>query len=106
DPVDFPPPSRSSDTPPLHGVRVIDFGNYLAGPLSTMLLADLGAEVIKVEPPEGDPMRANESAFLGCQRGKCSIALDLRRPEARPVIARLIQQADIVHHNIRMPSAR
>ncbi len=102
----FPAPSQPPGTPLLQGVRVIDFGNYLAGPLSTMLLADLGAEVIKIEPPQGDPMRANESAFLGCQRGKRSIALDLRNPESRTVIARLVQTADIVHHNIRLPTAR
>jgi len=104
-PARFPSLSRPAGTPLLQDVRVIDFGNYLAGPLSTMLLADLGAEVIKVEPPQGDPMRANESAFLGCQRGKRSIALDLRNPDARIVIERLVRTADIVHHNIRLPTA-
>ncbi len=92
--------------PLLDGIKVIDFGNYLAGPLSTMLLADLGAEVIKVEPPGGDPMRSNESAFLGCQRGKRSIVLDLRRPDAGPIVQRLVAGADIVHHNLRLPAAR
>jgi crotonobetainyl-CoA:carnitine CoA-transferase CaiB-like acyl-CoA transferase len=91
--------------PLLAGVRVIDFGNYLAGPLSTMMLADLGADVIKVEPLTGDPMRGNESAFLGCQRGKRSLTLDLKHPGARPVIERLVANADIVHHNLRLPSA-
>ena len=95
-----------SGKPLLDGVRVVDFGNYLAGPLSTMMLADLGADVIKVEPLTGDPMRANESAFLGCQRGKRSLALDLGHPDARGVIARLVAGADIVHHNLRLPSAR
>jgi crotonobetainyl-CoA:carnitine CoA-transferase CaiB-like acyl-CoA transferase len=99
-----PPPA--GNRPLLDGVRVIDFGNYLAGPLSTMMLADLGADVIKVEPLNGDPMRANESAFLGCQRGKRSLALDLGHPGARGVIARLVAGADIVHHNLRLPSAR
>jgi crotonobetainyl-CoA:carnitine CoA-transferase CaiB-like acyl-CoA transferase len=92
--------------PLLDGVRVVDFGNYLAGPLSTMMLADLGAEVIKVEPLTGDPLRANESAFLGCQRGKRSLALDLRHPQAGAVIERLVAGADIVHHNLRLPAAR
>lgn len=98
--------SPGSDRPLLDGVRVVDFGNYLAGPLSTMLLADLGATVIKVEGLKGDPMRANGSAFLGCQRGKRSLSLDPARPEARPVIERLVRGADIVHHNIRLPTAR
>lgn len=94
------------DRPLLDGVRVVDFGNYLAGPLSTMLLADLGATVIKVEGLKGDPMRANGSAFLGCQRGKRSLSIDPARSEARPVIERLVRGADIVHHNIRLPTAR
>lgn len=105
-PAGFPAPVKPAGTPLLEGIRVIDFGNYLAGPLATMLLADLGADVIKVEPPTGDPMRANESAFLGCQRGKRSLALDLRNPAAREIIARLVEGADIVHHNIRLPTAR
>ncbi|WP_347270433.1 CaiB/BaiF CoA-transferase family protein [Rhizorhabdus histidinilytica] len=99
-----PPPSTGR--PLLDGIRVVDFGNYLAGPLSTMMLADLGADVIKVEPLAGDPMRANESAFLGCQRGKRSLALDLGHAGARAVIARLVAGADIVHHNLRLPAAR
>ena len=106
-----PPRERRATAAPigaplLAGVRVLDFGNYLAGPLSTMMLADLGADVIKVEPLMGDPMRSNESAFLGCQRGKRSLALDLAHPGARAVIARLVAGADIVHHNLRLPSAR
>lgn len=96
----------STCKPLLDGVRVVDFGNYLAGPLSTMMLADLGADVVKVEPLTGDPMRSNESAFLGCQRGKRSLAVDLAHPGARAVIARLVSGADIVHHNLRLPSAR
>lgn len=99
-------PPAATGRPLLDGVCIVDFGNYLAGPLSTMILADLGADVIKVEPLKGDPMRANESAFLGCQRGKRSLALDLAHPAARSVIARLVAGADIVHHNLRLPSAR
>lgn len=97
---------KDSDKPFLDGVRILDFGQYLAGPLATMLLADLGAEVIKIEAPGGDPMRSNESAFLGCQRGKRSLALDLKHPRATEVIERLVRRSDVVHHNLRMPSAR
>jgi crotonobetainyl-CoA:carnitine CoA-transferase CaiB-like acyl-CoA transferase len=100
------PSAASGGGNPLSGIKVVDFGNYLAGPLSTMLLADLGADVIKVEALDGDPMRANESAFLSCQRGKRSLTLDLKHPDARRVIERLVGDADIVHHNLRLPSAR
>ena len=63
---------------PLDGVRVIDFGQYLAGPFGPMLLGDLGADVIKVEPTRGDGMRRVVVPFLGCLRGKRDIAIDLK----------------------------
>ncbi len=91
---------------PLEGVKVLDLGNFLAGPFGAMLLADLGAEVIKLESATGDPMRGVEWSFVGCQRGKRSIALDLKSPEARPSLEALIRWADILHHNLRMPAAR
>ncbi len=90
---------------PLQGLRVLDLGTHLAGPIAPMFMADLGAEVIKVERPSGDPMRQSEVLFLGCSRGKRSIALDLTRPESRPVIEALVRWADVVHHSIRMPAA-
>jgi crotonobetainyl-CoA:carnitine CoA-transferase CaiB-like acyl-CoA transferase len=99
-------PPKASRAPLLAGIKVVDFGQYLAGPLATMMLADLGAEVIKVEGLDGDPMRSNESAFMGCQRGKRSLALDIRNPAAVPVIERLVQGANVVHHNLRLPTAR
>ena len=63
--------------PPLHGLKVLDLGAYLAGPFACMLLADLGAEVIKVEAPKGDAMRRLERIFSGTQRGKLGVALQL-----------------------------
>ncbi len=66
------------------------------------MLADLGAEVIKVEPLEGEAMRAAAYAVAACQRGKRSVALDLNAPEARPVVERLIRWADVVLHNFRV----
>lgn len=90
---------------PLAGVRVLDFGNFLAGPLAPMLLSDLGAEVIKVEATTGDMMRPIARVFDGCQRGKRAIALDLKSPQARPVLERLVASCDVVHHNLRMPAA-
>lgn len=92
---------------PLEGLRVLDLGSFLAGPLAPMLLGDLGADVIKIEAPKGDPMRvAAEWSFFGCQRNKRSLALDLKHPGAREVIERLVKSADIIHHNQRMPAAR
>lgn len=90
---------------PLAGIRVLDFGNFLAGPLAAMLMADLGAEVIKVEAAAGDQMRWVEWSFISCQRGKRSLALDLKDASVRPVVERLVAQADVVHHNLRMPAA-
>lgn len=92
---------------PLEGVKVLDFGMFYAGPFAPVLLSDLGAEVIKVEPITGDRMRTKgqNRMFLGAQRGKRSLAIDLQNPASRPVIERLVQWADIVHHNIRMRAA-
>lgn len=91
---------------PLEGLRVLDFGNYLAGPLGPMLLADLGANVIKVEATTGDPMRWSDWPFAGCQRGKRTVALDLKSPDSKPAIEALLRWADVVHHNLRKPAAR
>ena len=92
--------------PPLHGLKVLDLGAYLAGPFACMVLADLGAEVIKVEPPAGDAMRRLEKIFAGTQRGKRGLALKLGVPGAQPVLQALVEWADVVHHNVRMPAAR
>ncbi|MCH8815676.1 MAG: CoA transferase [Chloroflexi bacterium] len=77
------------------GLRVIDFSNWMAGPLATMVLADNGAEVIKVEPPEGDPAR-ELPAFQTWNRGKKSIVLDLKTDEGREQATELVRSADIV----------
>jgi crotonobetainyl-CoA:carnitine CoA-transferase CaiB-like acyl-CoA transferase len=92
--------------PPLAGLRVLDFGAFLAGPLGPMIMADLGADVIKVEPPRGEQMRASaEWSVLGCQRGKRGLALDLKNPRAAPIIEALIRSSHVVHHNMRLPAA-
>jgi crotonobetainyl-CoA:carnitine CoA-transferase CaiB-like acyl-CoA transferase len=91
---------------PLAGLNVLDFGAYLAGPFGAMLLADLGANVIKVEPVGGEAMRYIERGFCGAQRGKRSLALQLDDPRSRPVLDALLRWADVVHHNLRMPAAR
>ena len=90
---------------PLEGVKVLDLGSHLAGPYAPQMLGDLGAEVIKLETTAGDPMRGI-GAFLGCQRGKRSLALNLKAPETRAALEAAIQWADVVHHNMRMPAAK
>ena len=93
---------------PLAGVRVLDLSAYIAGPYGCTLLADQGAEVIKVEPPWGDNLRnypstlASESrAFLGINRGKLGITLDLKKPSGIQMLLRLIDHADVLVHNFR-----
>jgi crotonobetainyl-CoA:carnitine CoA-transferase CaiB-like acyl-CoA transferase len=84
----------------LEGVLLVDFGQYLAGPFGPMVIGDLGADVIKVEPVTGDGMRLAGKPFFGCQRGKRDIALDLKQPRGRELALELIARADIVHHNM------
>jgi crotonobetainyl-CoA:carnitine CoA-transferase CaiB-like acyl-CoA transferase len=91
---------------PLRGVVVADYSQYVAGPLCTLLLADLGADVIKVEPPQGDQWRRQEPCgedisgpFIALNRNKRSIVLDLKSDEGRQASASLIADADIVVHN-------
>ena len=104
-----PPSGRTDHAPasgpgrgPLDGVRVLDFSAFVAGPLGAQVLADLGAEVVKVEPPGGEAMRAAAYAVAACQRGKRSLAMDVNAPEARPVVDALIRWADVVLHNFRV----
>jgi crotonobetainyl-CoA:carnitine CoA-transferase CaiB-like acyl-CoA transferase len=103
---DRPAVRPAGGSSPLSGLKVLDFGNFLAGPLGPMLLADLGATVVKVEATTGDPMRWADWPFAGCQRGKRAVALDLKSPASRPAVEALIRWADVVHHNLRLPAAR
>ena len=98
-PLGPPQPRRLAH--PLQGVNVLDLGNFLAGPFGPMVMADLGADVIKLEPVEGDPMRSSAKAFFACQRGKRSIAVDLKTPEGVEICHKLARWADVVHHNFR-----
>jgi crotonobetainyl-CoA:carnitine CoA-transferase CaiB-like acyl-CoA transferase len=96
------PGSSQSEAAPLAGIRVVSFATFIAGALCPMLLADLGADVVKVEPLEGDPFRAGTTfGFLGWNRGTRSLSLDLRRPEAREALLRLVDRADLVVDNYR-----
>jgi crotonobetainyl-CoA:carnitine CoA-transferase CaiB-like acyl-CoA transferase len=86
---------------PLAGLRVIDFSAFFATAYGARLLSDLGADVIKVEPVRGDHMRPLPDLFEGAQRGKRTIALDMRTPEGQEVARRLVAGADVVMHNFR-----
>ena len=87
---------------PLAGIRVIELANFIAGPLAGTLLADMGADVIKVEPPQGDmgratpPIRNGESvSFVALNRNKRSLVLDLKRPEAIEILLKLAGKSDV-----------
>ena len=93
---------------PLQGIRVLDLSAVLSGPMCTALLADQGADVIKVEPPQGDlsrrigPAKGDLSAmFIAANRGKRSIALDLKRPQHLGVLLELARRADVLVENNR-----
>ena len=99
-------PSGTPDRRPLlDGIRVLDLGAYYAGPFTSRMLADLGADVIKVEPVRGDQLRGLERPFFAAQAGKRSVAADLKHPELEPAVHGLIEWADVVHHNLRPGAA-
>ena len=97
----------------LRDIRILDLTQMLAGPFATMMLADHGAEVIKIEPPEGDmtrrvgPYREDDSTrilggyFQSINRNKLSVSLDLKTPEGRAAMLKLVATADAVVENFR-----
>ena len=89
-----------SEGGPLDGIRVVDLTSYIAGSYGAMMLADLGADVIKVEAIEGDSFR-ELSGFYGWNRGKRSLAVNLKEPDGRAIVHRLAQHADVVMENMR-----
>lgn len=98
----------SSSARPLEGIRVLDFTRVLSGPHCTRMLSDLGADVIKVEPPDGDltrfayPRVGSMSTYFAQQNvGKKNISLDLKQPEAVHIIKKLVEQCDVLVENYR-----
>ena len=99
-----------SGRPPLEGIRVVDFSRVIAGPMCTQILSDMGAEVIKIENPDGGddtrkgagPRAGGESHFfMTYNRGKKSVALDFTKPEGQAVVTKLLETADVLVQNFR-----
>ena len=113
----FHPRMHTVTALPLEGIRVIDLSRVLAGPFATMLLADLGADVVKVEPPSGDETRSwgppwwgdpadrRSAYFASVNRNKRSVVLDLQTDEGRATCDRLLAGADLLVHNYRPGTA-
>jgi crotonobetainyl-CoA:carnitine CoA-transferase CaiB-like acyl-CoA transferase len=108
----FPNQAAQDTARPLAGIRVIEFAHWMAGPLAGGLLADWGADVIKIEPPGGEPMRAIFSslgarsdvpngAFLAANRGKRSVELEIKTESGMQAFARLLETADVLLTNLR-----
>jgi crotonobetainyl-CoA:carnitine CoA-transferase CaiB-like acyl-CoA transferase len=99
-----PPPAPTdagSSRRLLQGITVLEFSTWIATPTCTALLADLGARVIKVEPLEGDPIRSHQLASYKTVQGKEVVTLDLKAPEGREIVHRLVAEADVLAHNYR-----
>ncbi|MFC5523772.1 CaiB/BaiF CoA transferase family protein [Polaromonas jejuensis] len=103
-----PLPERSGPKGPLSGLRVLDLSAYIAGPYGCSLLADQGAEVIKIEPPNGDNLRkypstleAESRAFIGVNRSKLGVVLDLKQAGDHAALMALVRTADVLVHNFR-----
>src|SRR5215475_13065080 len=103
------PDDVTRSTGPLAGLRVLELGSFIAGPFAGQLLGDLGADVVKIEPPgTGDPMRAWGECVDGrslwwpaIARNKRSVAVDLRDARGRAVVARIARHCDVVLENFR-----
>ena len=102
-----------SGRPPLTGVRIVDFTRVIAGPMCTQILSDMGAEVIKIENPDGGddtrkgagPRAGGETGeshfFMTFNRGKKSVALDFTKPDGQAIVHKLLENADVMIENFR-----
>jgi len=95
------PPGGAGAPALLQGITVLEFATWIATPIATELLAQLGARVIKVEPLEADPMRAYGATGWKMVQGKESLVVDLKEPEGREIVQRLAERADVLVHNYR-----
>ncbi len=95
--------------PPLRGLKIVDISHFISGPFATMILGDLGAEVIKVEPPSGDPTRlippfiseGNSTFYYSVNRNKKGIVLDLKEDAGKEALMQLLKEADVFCHNFK-----
>src|SRR5437660_7649354 len=95
-------PRMSEPWLPLNGIHVVDFSMFVPGPFASSMLADLGAEVIKVEPPRGDPGRSYVPVQFNTEnRNKRSIAVDLKNPLSKDIVARLARKTHVVIEGFR-----
>jgi crotonobetainyl-CoA:carnitine CoA-transferase CaiB-like acyl-CoA transferase len=94
-------PPKGRARPPLEGITVLEAAYFIAGPLASTILAELGARVIKIEPLEGDPFRRTTTEFAQLSHGKESIAVDLKHPRAKDLVERLVRKSDILLHSFR-----
>ncbi|HSV78975.1 MAG TPA: CoA transferase [Ramlibacter sp.] len=107
------PPEPAPRPGPLHGIKVVEIASIVLGPLTTQYLGDMGADVIKIEPPEGDLTRSlgpqrhagMSAVFINCNRNKRSVVLDLRQAEHRDKLHGIVAGADVVVHSIRTQAA-
>ena len=93
---------------PLEGVKILDLTSMISGPMGAMILADQGAEVIKVEPIAGEQLRHMAAShngvnpvFYSCNRGKKSLAMDLKSKEGKEILLRLVKESDVFMQNFR-----
>jgi crotonobetainyl-CoA:carnitine CoA-transferase CaiB-like acyl-CoA transferase len=108
-----PGADNKSATGPLAGVRVLDLTQYILGPVATQILGDMGADIIKVEAPQGDQNRhigperypAMAALFMGMNRNKRSVVLDLKRAEARDMLLQMVEEVDVFVHSLRPDAA-
>ena len=97
-----PPSAAPPKTGPLTGIRVLDLGTVIAGAYASAILANLGADVIKVESADGDPWRDRGVGFTAYNRGKRGLVVDLKQPSGRELFLDLVRQADVVLDNYRL----
>lgn len=100
--------TRHEATPPLSGIRIVEIGHFIAAPFASRILGDLGAEIIKIEPPGGDPVRGWGAQSSGASlwwsvhgRNKRSVVVDLKQPEGIEAVARIIARSDALIENQR-----